>query len=116
MEYNKSNLIYAKNMRSTMTKAESVLWYYLRAKRFYGLKFKRQALIGEYIVDFLCPEKSFIIELDGGQHNENINIDYDNKRTEYLKSKGYKVVRYWNNDVINSVEQVLQDLKNRLGV
>ena len=99
-----------------MSDAEAAIWYNLRAKRFFGLKFKRQVLIGEYIVDFLCPEKMVIIEIDGGQHNENINIIQDNTRTTYLKTQGYTVLRYWNNDVLNNIESVLEDIKNKLGV
>ena len=116
MQYNKNNLKFAKNMRSNMSDAEAAIWYNLRAKRFFGLKFKRQVLIGEYIVDFLCPEKMVIIEIDGGQHNENINIIQDNTRTTYLKTQGYTVLRYWNNDVLNNIESVLEDIKNKLGV
>ena len=97
-----------------MTDAESIIWYYVRAKRFLGLKFKRQVLIGEYIVDFLCPEKMLIVEIDGGQHNEIKNVEYDTKRTNYLESNGYKVVRYWNNEVLLNIQSVLDDLKNKL--
>ena len=116
MQYNSNNIKYAKQMRSNMTDAESKLWYYLRAKRFYGLKFKRQVLIGEYIVDFLCKEKNIVIELDGGQHNEDDNIVKDNERTKYLESQGYIVIRYWNNDIMQNIDAVLSDLKARLDV
>ena len=116
MQYNSNNIKYAKQMRSNMTDAESKLWYYLRAKRFYGLKFKRQVLIGEYIVDFLCKEKNIVIELDGGQHNEDDNIVKDNERTKYLESQGYIVIRYWNNDIMQNIDAVLSDLKDRLDV
>ena len=116
MQYNSNNLKYAKQMRSNMTDAESKLWYYLRAKRFYGLKFKRQVLIGEYIVDFLSKEKNIVIELDGGQHNEDDNIVKDNERTKYLESQGYIVIRYWNNDIMQNIDAVLSDLKDRLDV
>ena len=116
MQYNSNNIKYAKQMRSNMTDAESELWYYLRAKRFYGLKFKRQVLIGEYIVDFLCKEKNIVIELDGGQHNEDDNIVKDNERTKFLESQGYIVIRYWNNDIMQNIDSVLSDLKDRFDV
>ena len=70
MYYNPHNLKNAKEMRSNMTPAETKMWRILRGKRFQGLKFKRQVLIGNYIVDFLCENKKIIIEIDGGQHNE----------------------------------------------
>ena len=101
-------------MRSNMTDAESKLWYYLRAKRLDGIKFKRQVPIGNYIVDFLAPDKKLIIELDGGQHNEEINIENDTKRTEYLESQGYKIIRIWNTDVFNKIDDVLNFIKVHL--
>lgn len=114
MQYNSKNIILAKNLRSNMTKEEVKLWNIVRAKRFYGLKFKRQVLIGEYIVDFLCQEKMCIIELDGGQHNKDENIEKDSIRTNYLVSKGYKVLRFWNNDIWNNIEGVCLILKKEL--
>ena len=98
-------------MRSNPTKEEHIIWNMLRAKRFLGLKFKRQVLIGNYIVDFLCVDKGVVIELDGGQHNEPSKIQYDNERTKYLESQGYKVVRIWNNDVRNNLEGVYDYLR-----
>ena len=97
-------------MRSNMTDEERKLWEILRAHRFYGYKFKRQVLIGNYIVDFLCPEKNLIIEIDGGQHNEPSNIEYDEKRTEYLKQQGYKVLRFWNDEVWNNFADVIDKI------
>ena len=114
MQYNSENLNFAKNMRSNMTKQEQKLWNVLRAKRFYGFKFKRQVLIGDYIVDFLCPEKKLIIELDGGQHNTPEIIKYDNERTEFLVSKGYKVLRFWNNDIQDNLDGVCEVIKKEL--
>ena len=97
-------------MRSNMTKEEVKLWNIIRAKRFHGLKFKRQVLVGDYIVDFLCPEKKCIIEIDGGQHNTPEAILYDNKRTKYLESRGFKVLRFWNSDIDNNIEGVFSQL------
>ncbi len=101
-------------MRSDMTKEEVKLWNLLRAKRFQGLKFRRQALIGNYIADFVCTEKRLIIELDGGQHNEPQNIEDDRLRTEYLESKGYKVLRFWNNEVWDNIEGVCEEIKKHI--
>ena len=114
MYYNSNNLKFAKQMRSNMTPEEVKLWSILRAKRFYGYKFKRQVLIGDYIVDFLCPEKSLIVELDGGQHNEPDEIEYDKQRTAYLNSQGYKVIRFWNNEVNQNIDGVCEEIKKHL--
>ena len=102
----------AKSLRSNQTEAEKVLWYHLRAGRFLNLKFKRQKPIGSYIVDFVCLEQKLIIELDGGQHAD--KVDYDKKRTEFFESHGYRVLRFWNNDVLNNLESVLEEIKTYL--
>ena len=114
MYYNSQNITNAKHMRSNMTQEELKIWNLLRAKRFYGYKFKRQVLVGEYIVDFICPEKNLVIEIDGGQHNEDCNKNYDLKRTCYLENNGYTVLRFWNNDVNNNIEGVCEVIKNYL--
>ena len=114
MQYNSENLNFAKKLRSNMTKEEVKLWNILRAKKFYGYKFKRQVLIGNYIVDFLCPEKKLIIEIDGGQHNKPNDINKDIERTKYLESKEYKVLRFWNNEVWNNIESVCENIKEFL--
>lgn len=103
-------LSFAKQLRSNMTDCEQKLWYYLRAKRFLGLKFKRQVPIGNYIVDFLCTDYKLIIELDGSEHLNNSQIKYDLKRDEYLKSKGYKIIRILDNE-LNNIEGVLEFIK-----
>ena len=100
----------ARNLRKNMTKQERILWTFLRKKNINNLKFRRQYPIGNYIVDFICNEKKLIIEIDGGQHNENKNITYDQERTKYLESKGYKVIRFWNNDIDNNIEEVYLDI------
>lgn len=100
----------ARILRKNMTKQERILWTFLRKKNINNLKFRRQYPIGNYIVDFICNEKKLIIEIDGGQHNENKNITYDQERTKYLESKGYKVIRFWNNDIDNNIEEVYLDI------
>lgn len=99
----------AKSLRSHQTDAELQLWYHLRAHRFMGLKFKRQKPIGAYIVDFVCIEQKLIIELDGGQHAE--NVGYDERRTRFLESEGYQVLRFWNNQVLQEMDSVLEVIR-----
>ncbi len=103
----------AKTLRSKQTEAEQRLWYHLRAHRFLGLKFKRQKPMGRYIVDFVCLEQRLIIEIDGGQHSE--QVDYDQDRDAWLRSQGYTVLRFWNNDVMQQLESVLEQIRCTLG-
>ena len=95
----------AKSLRSRMTSAERRLWYLLRAHRFQGVGFRRQTLIGSFIVDFISHEHNLIIELDGGQHSESKR---DARRDEWLNSKGYRVLRFWNSDVLKNQDGVLE--------
>ena len=99
----------AKTLCRTMTDAEQKLWYHLRAHRFMGRKFKRQKPIGRYVVDFICLEETLIIELDGGQHAE--NIEYDQERDSWLRSEGYTVLRFWNNELMNETVGVLERIR-----
>ena len=91
-----------------MTDAERVLRSHLRAKRLNNLKFRRQQPIGNFIVDFICFEKKLIIEVDGGQHMENEKADLE--RTQWLNEKGYRVIRFWNNDVLQNFSGVFKEL------
>lgn len=102
--------ILARNLRKNQTIQERKLWNLIRNNQL-GVKFKRQHPIGDYIVDFVCREKWLIIELDGSQHNEDENILKDNQRTKYLESRGFKVLRFWNNDVDNNIEGVILEIK-----
>ncbi|MFZ2525810.1 MAG: endonuclease domain-containing protein [Candidatus Ferrigenium altingense] len=99
----------AKSLRRNLTDAEQKLWYHLRAHRFMGRKFKRQKPIGRYVVDFVCLEEKLVIELDGGQHAE--NIEYDKARDSWLRSEGYTVLRFWNNELMNEMEGVLEQIR-----
>jgi very-short-patch-repair endonuclease len=103
----------AKNLRSHQTDAEQRLWYHLRAHRFLGLKFKRQKPIGPYIADFICESHRLAIEVDGGQHNE--HEAYDKRRTAYLQGKGYRVLRFWNTDVLKNADAVLGAIRLAVG-
>ena len=99
----------AKTLRRNLTDAEQKLWYYLRAHRFMGRKFKRQKPLSRYVVDFICLEEKLIIELDGGQHAE--NLEYDHERDSWLRRQGYTVLRFWNNELMNETEGVLERIR-----
>ena len=77
-----------------------------------GFKFRRQSPVGKYIVDFICLEKRLIIELDGGQHA--VQQDYDHCRSAWLESQGFKVIRFWNHDVMNNVEEIKEVIARNL--
>ncbi|MCL4501828.1 MAG: endonuclease domain-containing protein [Deltaproteobacteria bacterium] len=89
-----------------MTDAERRLWRYLRDRRLGGWKFRRQYPIGPYLVDFICLEKNVVIEVDGGQHAENEELD--SQRSAFLNKMGYRVFRCWNNQVLQETESVLE--------
>jgi very-short-patch-repair endonuclease len=95
--------ILSRKLRNNLTDAEKYLWYVLRAENL-GYKFRRQEPIGSYIVDFVCYEKKFIIELDGGQHYQN---EDDKVRDEWLKLQGFMVLRFWNNEVLENRDGVV---------
>jgi very-short-patch-repair endonuclease len=103
----------AGELRKQTTPAEKKLWAYLRLMREDGVRFRRQHAIGPFISDFCAPRKKLIIELDGSQHLE--QKEYDKERTDYLESQGYKVIRFWNNDVMNNSESVIVSIKLALG-
>ncbi len=93
-----------KALRKRLTDAEQLLWNYLRMKQIEGLKFRRQQPIGNYIVDFVCFENRIIIEVDGGQHAEN---NKDRERDLYLQRNGFRGLRFWNNEVLQNINEVL---------
>ena len=95
----------AGKLRKELTPAERKLWAYLRGNKFNGVNFRRQHAFGNYIVDFVSVKKKLVIELDGSQHLE--QEEYDIERTKYLESQGYKVIRFWNNQVMNDIEGVV---------
>ena len=104
----------ARNLRKNQTLAEQILWSKLRSRGLSGFKFRRQHPIGNYILDFYCSEANLAIGIDGGQHTERENIERDNKRTAYLNQKGIRVTRFWNNDVLEHLDEVLIEIDNRL--
>ena len=105
-------LDHAKRMRSAPTDAEALLWRHIRGKRFSGFKFRRQQPIGPYIVDFVCLDRKLVIEADGGQHGD--AIAYDTVRTAWLEAQGFRVLRFWNNDVLLQPEAVLDTILSAL--
>ncbi len=109
-------LNFSRKLRTEQTPWEHKLWKKLRSGRFYDLKFKRQVFIEKFIVDFYCHEKKLIIEIDGGQHNREINKNLDLKRQKQLEAKGYKILRFWNNEIDENLEGVLEKIKEYCGV
>ena len=99
-------------LRHEPTLAEVKLWLYLRAGQLDGFSFRRQHAIGPFITDFCCIKAKLIIELDGGQHLE--QVEYDQQRTAFLVSQGYKVLRFWNNDVMNNMDGVITSIQEVL--
>ena len=102
----------ARDMRNTPTDAERLLWYQLRMKRLDGYRFLRQKVIDNAIVDFVCPKANLVIELDGGQHDENKHAD--EARTRRLNRSGYRVLRFWNHEVTNNIEGVIHTIQQAL--
>jgi len=99
----------AGELRKEPTPAEKKLWAYLRGNKLNGINFRRQHAIGNFIPDFVSVKKKLVIELDGSQHID--QKDYDLERTRYLESQGYKVIRFWNNDVMNDIEGVIRAIE-----
>ena len=101
-----------RRLRREQTEAESLLWQNLRAKRLGGAKFRRQHLIGDHIVDFCCLRSRLVIEIDGGQHTE--DTENDAARTARLEARGFKVIRFWNDNVLRNLEGVLTSSQDAL--
>ncbi|MBI4178589.1 endonuclease domain-containing protein [bacterium] len=99
-------------LRKTMTESEKKLWYHLRLRQRDGCKFRRQHPLGPYVVDFVCLDKRLIIEVDGGQHAE--QEGYDRERTAWLESAGFRVMRFWNNEILREMEAVLEQIDQTL--
>ena len=101
---------FAKDLRKNSTDTERSLWKHLRAKRFEGFKFRRQEPVGHYIVDFVCFESRVIIECDGGQHG--LQTERDQERDRWFEEQGYRVLRFWDNEVLKNPEGVLEAIFN----
>jgi len=102
----------AGEMRRDQTEAEAKLWSRLRAHRMGGVHFRRQHAVGNYIVDFCSIRRRLAIEVDGSQHLE--QEEYDGERTRFLESQGYRVLRFWNEDVMNNIDAVLNTIREAI--
>ena len=96
----------ARSLRHHSTDAERILWRHLRARRLAGYKFRRQVVLEPYIVDFLCLKARLIVEADGGQHLQQVKSDAE--RSCYLEKLGYKVIRFWNHEILGDIDSVLE--------
>jgi very-short-patch-repair endonuclease len=102
----------ARALRKNPTEAEKVLWNHLRFWQVDGYKFRRQQPLGNYIVDFVCLEKKLIVEVDGGQHAE--QLGYDSERDAWLRAQGFRMLRFWNNDVLQNISSVKDAILSKL--
>lgn len=103
---------FARQLRKHMTDAESQLWRHLRRRNIEGFKFRRQHPLGPFVADFACLEARLIVEIDGGQHGE--RESYDGRREAWLRQQGYRVLRFWNNEVLCETESVLEVIRDSL--
>ena len=102
----------SRELRTNATDAERKLWHFIRNRQLHGVRFNRQVPIGPYICDFVARSAKVIIELDGGQHAS--AAAYDSARTDFLQGRGYRVLRFWNNDMLENAEGVLQIIEQSL--
>ena len=102
---------FARSLRNTPTYAEQRLWLHWRASRFEGAKFTRPFPVGGFIVDFACRSLRIAIELDGGQHSES---KADTNRTRIIEAHGFRVIRFWNNEVLGNIDGVLQVISEEI--
>ncbi len=102
----------ARELRKNPTDAERMLWEHLRLRQIGGNKFRRQQPLGPYILDFVCLEKRVVVEVDGGQHSE--QIAYDTKRSAWLEAQGFRVLRFWDNEVLRSIDVVKEVIAEAL--
>jgi very-short-patch-repair endonuclease len=103
---------FKKSLRKSQTNAESILWYYLRNRKFQNYKFRRQHILCGYIVDFVCLDKKLVIELDGGQHID--KAEYDSARTIKLEADGFQILRFWNDAIFHNIDSVLETIYEAL--
>lgn len=109
----KTTKAFARHLRRNQTDAETLFWNEVRGRKFLGLKFKRQVPIDKYFADFVCDSEKLIVEIDDDGHRD--KIDKDNERTDVLISHGYRVIRYWNDEIYSDLEAVLADLTRFVG-
>src|SRR3954449_1342598 len=114
MYHNEDQRNFARTLRKEPTNAENRLWQLLRAQQIRGHKFRRQAAIGQYIVDFVCFSQKLIIELDGPQHAERAAAEHDAARTAWLASQGFRVLRCWNHQLDDEIQSVVDAIEAAL--
>jgi very-short-patch-repair endonuclease len=102
----------ARRLRKNMTEAEKRLWYRIRNRQLSEHQFRKQVSFGSYITDFCCLKEHLVIELDGGQHAE--ITEYELRRRAYLEANGYRVLRFWNNEVFDNIEGILETIVRAL--
>ena len=105
---------FARRLRNQTTAAERELWRLLRAQQVDGYKFRRQAAIGAYVVDFVCFSHKLIVELDGPHHGEEAAVEHDARRTAWLLSQGYRVIRFWNHQLDEEIQSVVEQIRHAL--
>jgi very-short-patch-repair endonuclease len=105
---------YSRHLRKNQTEAEVALWASLRGRQIDGFKFRRQAAIGEFIVDFVCYEAKLIIEVDGTHHETDDVSEYDNRRTQWLVSQGFQVLRFRNAEVLEDFHTIRKAIRDAL--
>ena len=101
---------FARELRANMPEAEHRLWYFLRSKQLGGYRFRRQHPVGKHIADFACVREKLIIEVDGANHGDAHEIAYDKRRTEFLKTAGWRIARYGNEEIYKNIDDVLDDI------
>ena len=114
MTKNPQQLAFARKLRSQQTEAERTLWSRLRSRQLDGAKFRRQQPLGPYFVDFVTFERRLIVEIDGGQHSAADARERDASRTVWLQENGYRILRFWNNEVLANIDGVLERMSEAL--
>lgn len=104
------NTLKARELRKNSTVEEKILWNYLRNRELFPFKFRRQFVIDPFIVDFYCDQLKLVIELDGSQHADEKELEYDKKRTEFLERNGIQVIRFWNEEIHQNLNEVIEYL------
>ncbi|CAM8637308.1 DUF559 domain-containing protein [Sphingobium sp.] len=97
----------ARALRNNATDVERALWHVISARKISGIRFNRQIPIGQFICDFVARSIGLVIEVDGGQHNDEV----DAERTRYIEARGFRMIRFWNNDVLGNIEGVIEEIE-----
>ena len=111
---NRKLVVLARELRKNQTDAENLLWSKLRSHQLEGYKFKRQVPFGDYILDFYCHKAQLAVEVDGGQHTEKGVSSVDEIRTKFLNERGIKVLRFWNHEVLQSLDEVVDEIMRNM--